>query len=223
MLDLGPDQLRGIIAKMIVFILSIAVHEFGHAFVADRLGDGVPRAQGRVTLNPFAHADPIGTLALPAIGLLLSGGGGFGFGWGRPVQVNPAAFSRRFSIKTGHLLVAAAGPAMNILFGVLISVLLVVLLKTRVLENMDLAQMLSDAVYINFLLAFFNLLPAPPLDGGTVLVGLLPDRFQAAFHRFSQYSIFVIMLVIMTKLRILFIYPTEMLHHYWFSALLGGL
>src|SRR5262249_48287029 len=104
-----------IVVTMVTLILSIAVHEFGHAFVADRLGDNLPRSQGRVTLNPLAHADPIGTLALPILMLITTGS--IGFGWGRPVQVQPHHFTRRLSMRVGHLLVAAAGPFMNILLG----------------------------------------------------------------------------------------------------------
>src|SRR5262245_28330733 len=111
-LSLTPEQLQDGVVMMITLILSIAVHEFGHAFVADRLGDRLPRSQGRVTLNPMAHADPIGTIALPALGFLFSGGTALGFGWGRPVQVNPPAFTRRFTMRTGDVLVSAAGPGM---------------------------------------------------------------------------------------------------------------
>src|SRR5437763_8204532 len=107
-LNLTPEHLRQIVVSMITLILSIAVHEFGHAFVADRLGDRLPRAQGRVTLNPLAHIDPIGTLLLllvaifsgPAIGSRI-------LGWGRPVQISlaPGDITRKVSIRTAHALI----------------------------------------------------------------------------------------------------------------------
>jgi len=118
---------RNVIVSMIALILSIAVHEFGHAFVADRLGDKLPRSQGRVTLNPIAHMSLLGTVALPLIGLVL---GGFVIGWGKPVMVQPVSFSRRFRMKTGHLMVAAAGPIMNLLFGMVISIILLVCVRS---------------------------------------------------------------------------------------------
>src|SRR5688572_21439230 len=119
MFELTPERLQYAVVQMVVLILSIAVHEFGHAFVADRLGDRLPRSQGRVTLNPIAHIDPIGTLAMPILGILIMGG--IGFGWGRPVMVSPMAFTRKLRMKTAHLLVAAAGPFMNLVFGVVIA------------------------------------------------------------------------------------------------------
>lgn len=119
-MDLSPEQIRWIIQALIILILSICVHEFGHAIVADKLGDPLPRSQGRTTLNPAAHADPIGTLLFPLIALVATKGASLGFGWGKPVQVSPRHFTRKVSMRTGHMLVAAAGPCMNLLFGVFI-------------------------------------------------------------------------------------------------------
>lgn len=230
MFDLGPDVLRLIVVQMIILILSIAVHEFGHAWVADRLGDGLPRQEGRVTLNPIAHIDPIGTLALPAFGLLATGGLSIGFGWGRPVRVNPVAFSRRFRMKTSHMMVAAAGPAMNILFAIVLSFVLLILLETRVLEPTGsllgamfhrrdaptahdfIVANLGFAVLMNFVLAFFNLIPAPPLDGGAVLEGVLPERLRPAYQEYAQYGIFVLIAVMLIPtLRQIFVWPATKL------------
>ncbi|MBI4509114.1 MAG: site-2 protease family protein [Deltaproteobacteria bacterium] len=204
------DQLdpRQIVVQMIILVLSIAVHEFGHAFVADKLGDRTPRLQGRVTLNPLVHADPLGTLLIPA--MLMITGSKIGFGWGRPVIVNPLAFTRKLRMKTAHLLVAAAGPAMNILFGTLIAVILVVLLRTGVLgvKQFELIRAIHGAIHLNFILAFFNLIPAPPLDGGTVLAGLLPDRFRRAYEEYARYGIFVLMaFMLIPGLGVLYRYP----------------
>src|SRR5262249_41716875 len=147
-------------------LLSICVHEFGHAFIADRLGDDTPRRQGRLTLNPLAHADPIGTLLIPLIGILYVGMPGFG--WGKPVQTIPNRYTRRFEMRVGHMFVALAGPMMNLLFGTLLAALHVVLMKTHVLtdDRTHLSfQTFFYAVSLNYILFFFNLIPAPPLDG----------------------------------------------------------
>src|SRR6478609_2305843 len=97
-MQLSPDKIRWILISIFVLVGSVAFHEFGHAFMADKLGDDTPRRQGRVTLNPIAHADPIGTLLLPLMGGIYaaSGGMGGGFGWGRPVQWQPSRVNRKW-------------------------------------------------------------------------------------------------------------------------------
>jgi len=221
-MDLTGDQIQRIIQALIILVLSICVHEFGHAIVADKLGDPLPRSQGRTTLNPMAHADPIGTLLFPLIALVFSGGASLGFGWGRPVEVSPRHFTRKLSMRTGHMLVAAAGPTMNLLFGIVISVVLLVLLRTGVLEmGHQLTQALRYAVLINFVLAFFNLIPAPPLDGGAVLEGLLPSRYLATWHKLAVYGPFVLMAVIfIPQVQMVFVRPALWLFRSW-GALIG--
>src|SRR5260221_6670229 len=111
---MSPEQLRDGVVYLVALVLSICVHEFGHAFVADRLGDPMPRAQGRVTLNPLAHIDPIGTVLFP---LLMGLGVGIPLGRGKPVQWtgHPRYLTRRFTLRTIRLMVAVAAPAMNLL------------------------------------------------------------------------------------------------------------
>lgn len=220
-MDLSSDDIRNIVQTLIILILSICVHEFGHAIVADKLGDPLPRSQGRTTLNPLAHADPIGTLLFPLIGLVATQGASPGFGWGRPVEVSPRHFTRRLSMRTGHMLVAAAGPIMNILFGLFISLVLLLLLSTGVLGPASpLVQPLLLAVLINFVLAFFNLIPAPPLDGGTVLEGLLPARYLPTWHKISVYGPFVLMAVIfIPQVRNVFLGPAYWLYGSWMSLI----
>jgi Zn-dependent protease len=217
-MDLSPEVLQAVVGKLIILILSIAVHEFGHAYVADRLGDRLPRQQGRVTLNPFAHADPIGTLALPIFGLLASHGTSTGFGWGKPVMTQPNSYTRRFHMRTGHMMVAFAGPAMNFLFGTFIAFLVVVLVKTGVFhltsfyQSTSLPSMMVAAAWTNYVLMFFNLLPARPLDGGAVLEGLLPYRWLPAYKEYEKYGIFVAAAFIMIPtLSIAFRWPAEQL------------
>lgn len=222
-MDLSIESLRLVIGKMIILILSIAVHEFGHAFVADRLGDGTPRSYGRVTLNPIAHADPIGTLLIPGLALLFTGGQSMGFGWGKPVPVNPMQFTRKMRMKHGHLLVAVAGPMMNILFGLFIGALVVILARNGVFDShsrTELGMLALWAGLLNFILAFFNLLPAPPLDGGHVLQGMLPDRYHNAWASYAQYSMFVVMAFMFSyKLAQVFVWPAQKLYFGWLGIL----
>jgi len=219
-MDFSPETIRHIVQMLITLILSICVHEYGHAIVADKLGDPLPRSQGRTTLNPVAHADPIGTLLFPLIFLVATGS--LGFGWGKPVQVNPRHFTRKLSMRTGHMLVAAAGPAMNLLFGAFISLVLLVLLRTSVLDGMHpLAQALGYAVLLNFILAFFNLIPAPPLDGGAVLEGLLPARYLATWHKVAVFGPFLLLAVVaIPQVRQVFMAPAMWLFQTW-TGLIG--
>lgn len=221
-MELSSHEMRLIIQSMITLILAIAVHEFGHAFVAHRLGDRLPERQGRVTLNPIAHMDPIGTLIFPLVFLVMTHGTSIGFGWGKPVQVQPVSFSRRFSMRTGHLMVAFAGPMMNILFGVVISLIHLGLLKGGVIGfDHPLSGALYRAVGLNFILFFFNLIPAPPLDGGAVLRGLLPERMVPSYDRFAVYGPFVLMAVIFIPSAFLIFYkPAIWLLVHWY-ALIG--
>src|SRR3954454_15836953 len=118
-MNLSPEQIRWILFRVMILIASVAFHEFGHAIMADRLGDDTPRRQGRVTLNPLAHADPIGTLLLPIVGAIhgAAGGGGGGFGWGKPVQWQPSRVRRGISMAKANILVSFAGPFMNLVLG----------------------------------------------------------------------------------------------------------
>ena len=189
--------MRWAVQAMGILLLSICVHEFGHAYIADKLGDPLPRSQGRVSLNPLVHADPIGTLLFPLIGILFTGVPGFG--WGKPVQVQPWRFSRRFEMRKGHMFVAFAGPFMNLAFGTLLAILQFTLVVTEVLpRDIDhpANKLLYYAVGLNFILFFFNLIPAPPLDGGAVTEGLLPKKYLPAFQQVAVYGPFVLLAMI---------------------------
>ena len=149
------------VASLLVLLVSISIHEFSHAITADRLGDSTPRVQGRVTLNPIKHLDPMGTMMI-----LLSSMAGFGIGWGKPVQVQPANF--RTSPYGGMGLVAIAGPTSNLVLATLGGIVFQLLPVTGPLRNFALVW-----VSINVALAFFNLIPVFPLDGYNVLVAIL--------------------------------------------------
>ncbi len=220
-MDFTSDEIRLIFQGVIFLVLSIAVHEYGHAIVADKLGDRLPRSQGRTTLNPMAHADPIGTLAFPLISLVVTHGASIGFGWGKPVMVNPTAFTRKLQMRVAHMLVAAAGPAMNILLGIIITVAHLIATKQGWLTQPEAHQAFMAAGMLNFGLAVFNCIPAPPLDGGAILEGLLPHKYVSKYQEISIYGPFVLMAVIMIpQLRSALGYVAYSVYYHW-SSLIG--
>ena len=191
--------------------MSVAIHEFGHAFMADRLGDDTPRRQGRVTLNPLAHADPIGTLLLPIVGGIYAASGGMGgFGWGKPVQWNPSRVDRKWRMATAQILVAIAGPAMNVVLGTIIALVHVILQWKGVALTGDVHKILYFAALTNFVLFFFNLVPAPPLDGGHVAEGLMPYKQRTKFEQYARFGPFVVMAVaLIPQLAQIFLIPAQ--------------
>ena len=152
LLLLGLQNPIALIAFLFALVMAVTVHEFAHAFVADRLGDPTPKTAGRVTLNPLAHLDPIGSLML-----LIAG-----FGWGKPVPIQPRFFSRP---ALDELLVALAGPASNLIQAVIAGVLA----RQLIVYGELIPALLELVVQVNILLMLFNLLPVPPLDGSKFL------------------------------------------------------
>ena len=179
----------------IPLIFAITLHEAAHGWMAARLGDKPAVALGRVTLNPLAHIDPVGTIAVPGALLLMSamtGGGGLLFGWAKPVPVNPNRFR---SYRSGMMLTAAAGPISNLLQMMLWALLLKVFLIAGIYEKF-LISVCTAGISVNLMLMAFNLIPIPPLDGGRIVSGLLPYRAAAAFDRIEPYGM-IILLVLM--------------------------
>lgn len=198
-MSITPEQLRWVFVYMICLIASVAIHEFGHAWVANKLGDDTPRREGRVTLNPLAHADPVGTLAVPLIGALLGAATGRmgGFGWGRPVGWNPARVNRKWRMSTAIILVSVAGPAMNLLLGTILSFVHVLLVSQHVIEPAKaMSQIIYFAAGMNFTLFFFNLVPVPPLDGGHVAESFTPYKHRSKFQEYTRFSPFVFLALI---------------------------
>jgi len=177
LLAIGAADLRLAGVFVICLIISIAVHEFSHAWAATKLGDPTPEGQGRLTLNPIAHIDPIGTLVLPIVLALFSPG--MLFGWGRPVETHPRNYTRKVTMRGGMALVSAAGPISNLLLAGLALVLAWGLAMGGVIEGrLSPFHPLRVFFSLNVILFVFNLLPIHPLDGGKVLGWLLGARRQ---------------------------------------------
>jgi len=187
-------------------VLAITLHEAAHGYAALALGDTTARDQGRLTLNPLAHIDRMGTIILPGIllisQLLTIHRVAFMFGWAKPVPVSAWKFANP---RRGMALVAIAGPAMNFFLVWLTAVLL------RTLADADsgawLTTILFDFMLINMVLGLFNLLPIPPLDGGRVVVGLLPEQLARSWAGLERYGLLIVLLVILVLPNIFHINP----------------
>jgi Zn-dependent protease len=209
---------------LVALVLSICVHEFGHAFVADKLGDRLPRAQGRVTLNPLAHVDPIGTIVIPIVAFAMAfsspGAAARIIGWGKPVQISlhPGQITKRLSIRTAHALIAIAGPFMNILFALVLSAVVVILARVG---KEELATAVFYVVEMNIGLCFFNLIPCPPLDGGAILARVLPRRLDFIMDGLNKYGFMIFFALLFSgALRYLMI-PAHIVAGYWLHVLVG--
>lgn len=195
------------IPNVVILWLSLSVHEWAHARAAFALGDDTARAQGRMTLDPLAHADPVGTVLFPLLGVP--------FGWALPVPIDPARFDRRHSMSFGMMLTAAAGPVSNVCLAVVGFVAWLALSAAfSTFEQGPIGALARYAIQLNVLLAVFNLLPIPPLDGSRIVNFLLPRSAQVAWGQIEGLGR-LLPLVVLAGLRLLGFDP--------FSPILGVL
>jgi len=168
----------GLILSIPGLLLAITFHEFAHAFVADRLGDDTPRLQGRLSLNPLDHLDPLGVAMLLFAHI----------GWGKPVQVNPRNYDRRFSMEKADALVSLAGPATNFILAIVLTLIYCAIYKfvgfTFMMSTVGtiIMSMISYAILLNIGLGVFNLIPLPPLDGSKIFKPFLPTNIKYFFE-----------------------------------------
>lgn len=167
-----------------ILIFSVVLHEVAHGYAADMLGDSTARYQGRLTLNPISHLDPIGSVLIPTLTYL---GGGFIIGWAKPVPYNPYNISNKY----GEAIVAAAGPATNFVIAVLAGLFI----QFGGFGETTL-MFLTQVALINVVLGVFNLIPIPPLDGSKILFQFLPYRFQEWRHSLERYGFFLVLIFI---------------------------
>lgn len=200
------DLIQTIAVYAIPVLLAITLHEAAHGYVARMFGDSTAWMLGRVTLNPLKHVDPVGTVLVPGLILLTSavaGAGGMLFGWAKPVPVN---FANLRHPKRDMIWVAAAGPASNLLQAILWALLLKLVLVAGVQEPFVLL-VAQAGISVNLVLMALNLLPLPPLDGGRILVGLLPPGPSQALARVEPYGFFILIALLATGTLGVFLRP----------------
>lgn len=170
--------------RALALLVAAPLHEAAHAYAADRLGDPTPRRLGRLTLNPIAHLDPLGTILLLV----------FGLGWAKPVPIDPGHFP---DWRRGLIVVAAAGPIANVILALLFGLPFKLgLLPQVAAATSPLGGLLFTLVLINAVLAVFNLLPVPPLDGSKIVIGLLPGSLGLAYARLQPYGVLILILLV---------------------------
>jgi Zn-dependent protease len=204
--------IRQIAITAVPILIAIILHEVAHGFIANKLGDPTAKMLGRLTLNPIAHIDMFGTIIMPLL-LFVFTNGQFVFGYAKPVPINPYNFKNP---KRDMAISAAGGPATNILLAIL-SVLLIkyAVVPASAFASDDvvakvikpLVMMLTASVTINVILASFNLIPIPPLDGGRILMGLLPNRQANALGKLEPFGMIIVLILVMTGIASYIIMP----------------
>lgn len=180
-------NIAGLLISFGLLIIAMTVHEFAHGWVANKLGDPTAKYSGRLTLNPLAHIDPLGTIILP-LALFIATSGRFVFGAAKPVPINYWSLKNP---KRDIILVGAAGPLANFVLAFILSLLWRVLPLSTIWDFI-----LKNLIFINVILGVFNLLPIPPLDGSRILMGLLPASLADKYSRLEPYGFIIIIVLI---------------------------
>ncbi len=171
-----------------ILVLSVVVHELSHGYMADFLGDPTPRLQGRLTLNPLKHLDPVGSVIVPIVTSLA----GFTFGWAKPVQYNPYNIKNK---RRGEFLIAAAGPVSNLAIALIFGTVIRLVIQGDPFIT-PFVEISTYVVLINIILAIFNLIPLPPLDGSKLLFAILPNQYGRLRMTLETYAPLFILVVV---------------------------
>ncbi len=199
----GSFDLLSLLLTIPGVLVAITFHEYAHAFAADRLGDDTARNQGRLSLNPLAHLDPIGVIMLIFAHI----------GWGKPVQINPNNFTRKISARTGEAIVSLAGPLMNFILAFVIAIIFYGVQKfaanfaLTTQAGLIIMTMLQYAVLVNVGLGVFNLIPLPPLDGSKILMAFLPYNAKRWFEEHTQLFYIIFLIIWITPISSMIISP----------------
>lgn len=178
------------ILSIVILIMSVVIHELSHGYMADYLGDQTPRLQGRLTLNPIKHLDLFGSVILPLLLAILNTG--FIFGWAKPVEYNPYNIKDK---RKGEFLIAAAGPLSNIFIAIVFGTI-IRFAVTAATVNAQFIEICTYIVIINIILAIFNLIPLPPLDGSKLLFAILPNQYGRLRMTLETYAPFFVFIVV---------------------------
>lgn len=197
LISAGTSGILNLLLTVPGVLIALTFHEFAHAWAANKLGDDTPKYQGRLNLNPLSHIDPVGFVFLIIAG----------FGWGKPVQIDPRNFNGKYSLSKAEAIVSAAGPIMNFILAFVFLILYYVLfVVTDVVAGLSgqwqqiIFAMITYTVSINIGLGVFNLIPLPPLDGSKILTHFLPYKAKEWFYRNEQIFYIVFLLLFITRL-----------------------